>query len=74
VRQLEELGWIVKEPDPRDARRSQVRLTSAGRQRLAQTRRDNGAAVAERLARAGHTAEDVAAAVAVLRDVMDEKL
>jgi DNA-binding MarR family transcriptional regulator len=74
VRQLEEEGLVAKAPDPSDARRSLVRLTRAGRQRLRQARRENGAAVAERLARTGHTAHDVAAAVAVLRDVMDEQL
>ncbi|MGC4109376.1 MAG: MarR family transcriptional regulator [Nocardioides sp.] len=74
VRQLVEQGWVAKEPDPDDARRSVVRLTDKGRKRLADARRDNGAAVAERLARTGHTADDVAHAVAVLRDVMDEQL
>jgi DNA-binding MarR family transcriptional regulator len=74
VRQLEEQGLVAKEPDPTDARRSLVRLTVEGRQKLLDARRDNGAAVAERLARTGHTADEVAAAVAVLRDVMDEHL
>jgi DNA-binding MarR family transcriptional regulator len=74
VRQLVDEGWVAKEPDPGDARRSLVRLTAKGRQRLADARRDNGAAVAERLARTGHSAADVAHAVAVLRDVMDEQL
>jgi DNA-binding MarR family transcriptional regulator len=74
VRLLVEEGWVAKEPDPTDARRSLVRLTVKGRQRLADARRDNGAAVAERLARTGHTADDVAHAVAVLRDVMKERL
>jgi DNA-binding MarR family transcriptional regulator len=74
VRQLVDEGWVAKEPDPRDARRSLVELTAKGRQRLADARRDNGAVVAERLARTGRSAEDVAHAVAVLRDVMDERL
>jgi DNA-binding MarR family transcriptional regulator len=74
VRQLVDEGWVGKEPDPNDARRSVVELTAAGRQRLTDARRDNGRAVAERLARTGHTATDVAHAVAVLRDVMDEHL
>jgi DNA-binding MarR family transcriptional regulator len=74
VRQLEEQGMVAKDSDPDDARRTLVRLTPEGRRTLANARRDNGAAVAERLARTGHTADDVAAAVAVLRDVMAERL
>jgi DNA-binding MarR family transcriptional regulator len=74
VRQLVDKGWVAKEPDASDARRSLVLLTAEGRQRLSDTRRDNGVAVAERLARTGHTAEDVAHAVAVLRDVLAERL
>ncbi|HET7070399.1 MAG TPA: MarR family transcriptional regulator [Nocardioides sp.] len=73
VRLLVEEGWVAKEPDPADARRSLVRLTVKGRQRLADARRDNGAAVAERLAPTGHTADDVAHAVAVLRAVMKDR-
>lgn len=74
VRQLVDEGWVAKDPDLNDARRSLVQLTPAGRRRLAQARRDNGKAVAERLARTGHSVEDVAKAVAVLRDVLDEQL
>jgi DNA-binding MarR family transcriptional regulator len=74
VRQLVEQGLVAKDGDPGDARRSVVRLTPEGRLMLTTARRDNGAAVAERLARTGHTAEDVAAAVAVLRAVMAERL
>jgi DNA-binding MarR family transcriptional regulator len=72
VRQLEEQGLVARGIDPSDGRRSLVRLTAAGRQLLSRARRENGAVVAARLARTGHTADDVAAAVAVLRDVMDE--
>jgi DNA-binding MarR family transcriptional regulator len=74
VRQLAAEGWVAKEADPADARRSLVELTEKGRKRLADARRDNGAAVAEGLARRGRTAEDVAHAVDVLRDVMAERL
>ena len=74
VRHLVQEGWVAKTTDPADARRAMVELTAKGRQRLADARRDNGAAVAEWLARTGHSADDVAHAVAVLRDVMDEKL
>jgi DNA-binding MarR family transcriptional regulator len=72
VRQLVELGWVAKNPDLSDARRSVIELTAQGRQRLSDARRDNGAAVAERLTRTRHSADDVARAVAVMRDVMDE--
>jgi DNA-binding MarR family transcriptional regulator len=74
VRQLQEEGWVAKSSDPADARRALVELTPKGRQRLLGARRDNGRAVAERLARTGHSADDVARAVAVLRDVMAEQL
>jgi DNA-binding MarR family transcriptional regulator len=74
VRQLEEQGLVARTADPTDARRSLVRLTPEGRLRLTAARRENGVAVAERLARTGHTADDVEAAVAVLRDVLDEQL
>jgi DNA-binding MarR family transcriptional regulator len=74
VHQLEVEGWVAKQADPDDARRSVVELTAQGRKRLADARRDNGAAVAERLARTGHSVDDVARAVAVLRDVMAERL
>jgi DNA-binding MarR family transcriptional regulator len=74
VRQLEAQGFVAKKPDPSDARRSLVRLTPEGRHKLESARRENGAAVAERLERTGHTAAEVAVAVAVLRDVMAEKL
>jgi DNA-binding MarR family transcriptional regulator len=74
VRQLQEQGWVAKKADPADARRALVELTPKGRQRLLDARRDNGRAVAERLASTGYSADDVAVAVALLRDVMKEKL
>jgi DNA-binding MarR family transcriptional regulator len=74
VRQLVEQGLVAKDADPDDARRSVVRLTPDGRRTLTTARRNNGAAVAEQLARTGHTADDVAAAVAVLRAVMTDQL
>jgi DNA-binding MarR family transcriptional regulator len=74
VRLLEAQGLVSREADPADARRSVVRLTEEGQNLLTEARRENGAAVAERLERTGHTADDVAAAVAVLRDIMAEQL
>ena len=74
VRQLEEQGLVDRATDPSDARRSLVSLTAEGHTRLVDARRENGLAVAERLEHTGHTADEVAAAVALLRDVMDEEL
>jgi DNA-binding MarR family transcriptional regulator len=74
IRQLEELGLVERSADASDARRTVIRLTTLGRRRLTEARRVNGAAVAERVVRTDHNADDVAAAVAVLRDVLDEKL
>ena len=74
VRLLEEQGLVSRTQDPDDARRSVVQLSAQGRRKLRDARRDNGRAVAERLVHTGHSAEDVAAAVAVLRDVMAEQL
>ena len=74
VAQLEKVGWVARQPDPHDARRSLVELTPSGRAWLSEARLDAGVAVAERLARTGHSAEDVAHAVAVLRDVLEEQL
>ena len=74
VRQLEDQLLVARAADPSDARRSVVRLTDEGERRLAEARRENGHAVAERLERTGHTADEVSAAVALLRDVMAEEL
>lgn len=70
VRQLEEHGYVERTSVSSDARRTVVRLTPAGRRRLTEARRVNGAAVAARLTHTGHSTEDVAAVVAVLRDVL----
>ncbi|MGI8522481.1 MAG: MarR family winged helix-turn-helix transcriptional regulator [Nocardioides sp.] len=72
VSQLEQLGWVAKQTDPADARKTLVSLTDAGRERLAGARRDNGEAVARRLERTTHTRAEIATAVAVLRDVLEQ--
>src|SRR5262249_21674741 len=69
VSQLVERGWATKEPNPDDARGSVVTLTDEGRAELQRVRRRHGERVAELLA-ATHTSEEVATAVAVLRDVL----
>jgi DNA-binding MarR family transcriptional regulator len=72
VNDLLERGWVTKKPHPDDARSSLVGLSRSGRATLARFRRQNGRAVAGRLAAHGrHRAEDLAAAVAVLRDVLE---
>ncbi len=70
---LVERGWVDKRPNPADARSSVVTLTDAGSEELLRIRRMNGELVAARLAAAAHphSTEDLATAVAVLRDVLD---
>ena len=73
VTSLVDLGLVTKTANPDDARGSLVALTDEGRAELARVRRANGHEVAERLTAHGrHTSEDLATAVAVLRDLMDE--
>ncbi len=64
-------GWVDKQPNPADARGSVVTLTDSGRNELDRVRRNNGELVASRLAaHPEHSVEDLATAVAVLRDVL----
>ncbi|HEY0646100.1 MAG TPA: MarR family winged helix-turn-helix transcriptional regulator [Nocardioides sp.] len=71
VKALQEQGLVDREPHPTDGRAHVVVLTDAGRAELARIRRANAALVTARLAETHHTAEEVATAVAVLRDVLD---
>lgn len=72
VRSLEEHGWVHRRPHPEDARSQLIELTAAGRDTLARLRRANGHVVAERLANhTSHSPEEVATAVAVLRDLLE---
>ena len=78
VTQLVERGWVTKAANPDDARSSLVTLSDAGRGELGRIRRRHGERVAALLAAHGtHSTEDLATAVAVLRDVLapsnDEK-
>ena len=70
VKALEEQGLVSRRPHPTDGRAQVVDLTAAGRAELARIRRANSALVTSRLADTHHTAEEVATAVAVLRDVL----
>lgn len=72
VDRLVEQGWVARAPNPDDARSSLVTLTAAGRAELARLRTGYGRIVAERIAaHPTHTVEDLATAVAVLRDLLD---
>ncbi|MBZ5732934.1 MarR family winged helix-turn-helix transcriptional regulator [Nocardioides sp. TRM66260-LWL] len=70
---LVDRGLVVKAPHPDDARASVVSLTDAGREELRATRAANADVVAHLVAASGHTADDVAIAVAVLRDLLDQQ-
>ena len=70
---LVESGWASKAAHPDDARSTVVRLTTAGRAELTRNRRAYGETVADRLsADPRHSTEDLATAVAVLRDLLDQ--
>jgi DNA-binding MarR family transcriptional regulator len=72
VSQLEAKAWVVKQPNPNDARASLITLSDQGRRELARVRDLNGRTVAAQFeAHPTHTAEDLAMAVAVLRDVLE---
>ena len=73
VASLVEAGLVTKTANPADARGSLVALTDEGRAELTRVRRANGQEVADRLTAHGrHTPDDLATAVAVLRDLMDQ--
>ena len=68
-------GWVDKQPNPADARGSVVTLTDLGRSELRRVRVEYGATVADRFtAHPDHTPDDLATAVAVLRDLLDTDL
>jgi DNA-binding MarR family transcriptional regulator len=72
VADLVERGLVDKQPHPTDARASVVDLTAAGRKELTDVRRRNGALIATVVgSHPDHTDEDLATAVAVLRDVLE---
>lgn len=71
VRDLVADGWVAKAADPADARAAVVTLTDAGTAELARVRRRNGETVAARFAATTHSHDDLATAVAVLRDLLD---
>ena len=73
VQALCERGWADKTPNPADARSSLVTLTPAGRTVLTEARRERAAVVAARFrSDPRHDERDLATAVAVLRDLLDQ--
>ena len=68
---LLERGLVTKTTHPDDARCTVVDLTAEGRAELARIRRDNGHVVAERLAARSCSPEELAAAVALLRNLLE---
>lgn len=64
-------GLVDRRPHPSDGRAHVVGLTAGGRAELARIRHANAELVTARLSATHHTAEEVATAVAVLRDVLD---
>lgn len=70
VQGLREQGLVDRRPHPTDGRAHVIALTGAGRAELDRIRRANAELVLARLSPTQHTAEEVATAVAVLRDVV----
>ena len=68
---MNEAGLVAKEPNPLDARGSVVSLTDDGRDVLAANREVWAATVIERLRAHNRTQEELATAVAVLRDLLE---
>ena len=72
VADLIERGLVDKRPHPADGRASVVALTAAGRRELKDTRHRAGTRVVDAIeAHPTHTSQDLATAVAVLRDVLE---
>lgn len=72
VRSLLDQGLVYRQPHPTDGRAHVAVLSGAGRRELDRIRRANAEMVTARLAATHHTADEVATAVAVLRDVLDQ--
>ena len=71
VGRLVEAGLVSKEPNPADARGSVIALTDEGLAELRAYRSTYAATVAQRLEASGHTTEELATAVALLRDLLE---
>lgn len=71
VAQLVDAGLVTKAPNPTDARGCVITLTEAGRTELNGYRDRISTEVKERLASSKHTPEDLATAVAILRELVE---
>jgi DNA-binding MarR family transcriptional regulator len=71
VASLTDLGLVTKTPHPNDARSSVVELTETGREELYTLRARFAEAITQRLEERGHTPEELATTVAILRDIVD---
>lgn len=65
-------GWAHRAPHPDDARSTLISMTADGARKLTAVRRSNAALVAERVEASGHSPEELATAVAVLSDLLEE--
>lgn len=72
IAQLVKSGLVTKEPNPADGRGSVVALTDAGRAELIEVRDRISTMIAEKLGASGRTPEEIAAAVSVLRDLVED--
>jgi DNA-binding MarR family transcriptional regulator len=70
VNGLVDKGWVQRATHPDDARACLVSMTAGGREKLTAVRDRNATLVAERVAASGHSAEELATAVAVLSDLL----
>lgn len=73
VQGLLDNGWVTKEPHPRDARRSVVRLTETGAKQLSAYRTEIGAILGARIRHHDkHTEQELRLAIDVLRDLVTD--
>lgn len=72
VAALVEAGLVLKGPHPTDARGAVITLSDAGAQSLVDYREAYAGSIAERLRTSGRTEAELATAVAVLRDILEE--
>lgn len=72
VAALVEAGMVDREPHPTDARGSLIKITASGSAELQDFRATYAAMIHERLVRAGRSEAELAVAVSLLRDILDQ--